>query len=200
MKSKLSATMCSLALLGCMMGVAGSANAATISDTLTVQGTDSSGPFTLSGSLSEADEALGNNTITITLPPPVSFIANAVVLLTDSACSPNCVLTDLSDVIFSSSDGSQLIMRSGPPLAPTLIELLVAIAIAEQNGTIFVETGLPQDISQFFAPAGSGLSIEVTSAVPGPAALPLFATGLGAMGLLGWRRKRKAQAVPQRHN
>jgi hypothetical protein len=28
--------------------------------------------------------------------------------------------------------------------------------------------------------------------VPLPAALPLFATGLGVMGLLGWRRKRKA--------
>jgi hypothetical protein len=27
---------------------------------------------------------------------------------------------------------------------------------------------------------------------PVPAALPLFATGLGAMGLLGWRRKKKA--------
>ena len=27
--------------------------------------------------------------------------------------------------------------------------------------------------------------------VPLPAALPLFATGLGALGLLGWRRKRK---------
>ena len=30
---------------------------------------------------------------------------------------------------------------------------------------------------------------------PLPGALPLFATGLGALGLLGWRRKRKAQAV-----
>jgi hypothetical protein len=28
---------------------------------------------------------------------------------------------------------------------------------------------------------------------PLPAALPLFATGLGALGLLGWRRKRKAR-------
>jgi hypothetical protein len=28
--------------------------------------------------------------------------------------------------------------------------------------------------------------------VPLPATLPLFATGLGALGLLGWRRKRKA--------
>jgi hypothetical protein len=33
------------------------------------------------------------------------------------------------------------------------------------------------------------------SAVPLPAALPLFATGLGALGLLGWRRKRKAAAL-----
>jgi hypothetical protein len=30
---------------------------------------------------------------------------------------------------------------------------------------------------------------------PLPAALPLFATGLGALGLLGWRRKRKAAAL-----
>jgi hypothetical protein len=34
-----------------------------------------------------------------------------------------------------------------------------------------------------------------TAATPLPAALPLFATGLGGLGLLGWRRKRKAQAV-----
>jgi hypothetical protein len=31
-------------------------------------------------------------------------------------------------------------------------------------------------------------------ATPLPAALPLFATGLGALGLLGWRRKRKNAA------
>jgi hypothetical protein len=30
---------------------------------------------------------------------------------------------------------------------------------------------------------------------PLPAALPLFATGLGAVGLLGWRRKKKAAAL-----
>jgi hypothetical protein len=34
------------------------------------------------------------------------------------------------------------------------------------------------------------------SVVPLPAALPLFATGLAGLGLLGWRRKRKASAVP----
>jgi hypothetical protein len=33
------------------------------------------------------------------------------------------------------------------------------------------------------------------SVTPLPAALPLFASGLGALGLLGWRRKRKAAAL-----
>jgi hypothetical protein len=38
-------------------------------------------------------------------------------------------------------------------------------------------------------------SYVAAAATPLPAALPLFATGLGGLGLLGWRRKRKAQAV-----
>jgi hypothetical protein len=33
-----------------------------------------------------------------------------------------------------------------------------------------------------------------STAVPLPAALPLFASGLVGLGLLGWRRKRKAAA------
>ena len=38
-------------------------------------------------------------------------------------------------------------------------------------------------------------SFLVADATPLPAALPLFVTGLGALGLLGWRRKRKAVAA-----
>ncbi|HUL86553.1 MAG TPA: VPLPA-CTERM sorting domain-containing protein [Pseudolabrys sp.] len=37
-----------------------------------------------------------------------------------------------------------------------------------------------------------GLAPVVT---PLPAALPLFVTGLGALGLIGWRRKKKAAAL-----
>jgi hypothetical protein len=40
----------------------------------------------------------------------------------------------------------------------------------------------------------SPLNVSI-GATPLPAALPLFATGLGAMGLFGWRKKRKAAAV-----
>jgi hypothetical protein len=38
------------------------------------------------------------------------------------------------------------------------------------------------------------LDTPSVSTVPLPAAFPLFASGLGALGLLGWRRKRKAAA------
>jgi hypothetical protein len=40
-------------------------------------------------------------------------------------------------------------------------------------------------------PAG-GIGNAPVSATPLPAALSLFASGLGALGLLGWRRKRRA--------
>jgi hypothetical protein len=47
-------------------------------------------------------------------------------------------------------------------------------------------SGTPVD----YANLGAG-TFTVTP-TPLPAALPLFATGLGALGLLGWRRKRKS--------
>jgi hypothetical protein len=37
--------------------------------------------------------------------------------------------------------------------------------------------------------------VSSVAPTPLPATLPLFASGLGALGLLGWRRKRKAQVV-----
>lgn len=41
---------------------------------------------------------------------------------------------------------------------------------------------------------GDWIRVVTVSAVPLPAALPLFAGGLGLMGLLGWRRKQKSVA------
>jgi hypothetical protein len=53
----------------------------------------------------------------------------------------------------------------------------------------------------FTAPAGytllisGGIGNGVVATTPIPPALPLFAAALGGLGLLGWRRKRKAAAV-----
>jgi hypothetical protein len=56
----------------------------------------------------------------------------------------------------------------------------------------------PSDITIALTQSSSGSIISGSgtfSAVPLPAALPLFATGLGGLGLLGWRRKRRARGV-----
>jgi hypothetical protein len=45
------------------------------------------------------------------------------------------------------------------------------------------------------AKSGTVTMVVGTPATPLPAALPLFATGIVGLGLLGWRRKRKARAA-----
>jgi hypothetical protein len=62
------------------------------------------------------------------------------------------------------------------------------------SATFFVETGDFQDVSSAFALSAGTVEIKSDTEVPLPAALPLFATGLAGLGLLGWRRKRKAAA------
>ncbi len=48
-----------------------------------------------------------------------------------------------------------------------------------------------------FSSEGGLLFDSPSQATPLPAALPLFATGLGALGVLGWRRKKKAAALAE---
>jgi len=52
----------------------------------------------------------------------------------------------------------------------------------------------PRNRSDGYYVAFSPVYLEVEQ-TPLPAALPLFASGLGALGVLGWRRKRKAKAA-----
>jgi hypothetical protein len=75
------------------------------------------------------------------------------------------------------------------------------------NNVYFFSLGAPVDPGLFLLLGGFSAEAQYqdgkryadletigTAATPLPAALPLFATGLGAMGLFGWRRKRKAAA------
>jgi hypothetical protein len=62
-----------------------------------------------------------------------------------------------------------------------------------------IATNIPLDL-QLTADVPDGLVVRpffvtVGEITPLPAALPLFASGLGALGLLGWRRKRKNTAA-----
>jgi hypothetical protein len=75
--------------------------------------------------------------------------------------------------------------------------LLASLVIADDQfaGFMFrlpVEPPFPnQQMEQFRYPT---LSIDFEP-TPLPAALPLFASGLGALGVLGWRRKKKTKAA-----
>jgi hypothetical protein len=60
------------------------------------------------------------------------------------------------------------------------------------------ETGDWQDVSAFFDLNSGTIFVASDLDTPLPATLPLFATGLGGLGLLGWHRKRKAQLSGQR--
>lgn len=82
-------------------------------------------------------------------------------------------LDDSTDSVFSTADS---------------LPLALALALFDSNsfGIFF------QDEERSIGGHITGIS---TSEVPLPAALPLFATGLGIMGLLGWRRRRKGTAV-----
>jgi hypothetical protein len=57
-----------------------------------------------------------------------------------------------------------------------------------------VQTAFYPDLGNLQEYSSDGTYIIGTAVTPLPAALPLFATGIGGLGLLGWRRKRKAQA------
>lgn len=58
-----------------------------------------------------------------------------------------------------------------------------------------VELKFQSTTASSFGPALDNISITSISAVPIPAALPLFGGALGLMGLFGWRRKRMAAAA-----
>ena len=80
--------------------------------------------------------------------------------------------------------GEQIAMPINPLSSPTFFGLLSDTAFSSLS---FIQVGSDPD----------GFSIDnVTfSAVPLPAALPLFGSGLAVMGFLGWRSKRKSASA-----
>jgi hypothetical protein len=68
-------------------------------------------------------------------------------------------------------------------------------ADASNTGHLFFDVLTPGASLTFLSGHDYSSSLAEPLATPLPAALPLFATGLGALGLLGWRRKKKAAAL-----
>jgi hypothetical protein len=142
--------------------------------------------------------------------PSLGTLTDAIFSLTSavSAAAPGSVIpvAQLGEVAVPSGDSANL-ATSGLEFDFTNISGIVSpVTTADFTGsgtikallTIFNDRGSVTATWTANQP-GQGLTLTydytpATSATPLPAALPLFATGLGALGLLGWRRKRKARA------
>lgn len=57
---------------------------------------------------------------------------------------------------------------------------------------VFIYSGSGSNTSETFSFSNVKVSVTELSPVPVTAALPLLASGLGALGFIGWRRKRRA--------
>jgi hypothetical protein len=68
---------------------------------------------------------------------------------------------------------------------PLYVEVIFDVTATGSDTLMFSSFDVPSAL------ALDDVTVTSVSATPLPAALPLFASGLGALGLFGWRRKRK---------
>ena len=99
---------------------------------------------------------------------------------------------DASNAIIGSQDLAN-VPSNGSSNGFAVADLITATDIASITIT---PDGSPGSWDFFVDSVALNESVQTAvGATPLPAALPLFASGLGAMGLFGWRRKRKTAAI-----
>ena len=151
-----------------------------------------------------------------TLPPEYITLSQTIVVAPSSTYSIGYIaklgLTDRPGETFGFGNflGVDILINGASihPSYPTSITSVSATLDLPTivNGTFTTDVG-QESLTVTYSASASGISIGLTlddffegpapaaaATSPLPAALPLFATGLGALGLLGWRRKRKQAA------
>jgi len=156
------------------------ARAATITETYNYSITIAGGPIPWFGSVTltfdptVASPSAPPDAFSSNLPPSYGsfvFITGATVIIGNSCAGFSCGVTAGTDqAVFAftvDSSGLNPVFSSAD------------LSSVTDNTKVFAGTG----------------TVTVAATTPLPAALPLFATGLGALGVLGWRRKKKAVAL-----
>jgi outer membrane lipase/esterase len=123
----------------------------------------------------------------------------AAVQANPGAYDPNLTTTSIG--VVGPSTGSACVSQTGAT-SPTGWGQWCANSTTQSSLHAYLRTADAEQTSLFSDDqhlSAAGQQIEANFVfdeinTPVPAALPLFATGLGALGLLGWRRKRKARA------
>ena len=80
---------------------------------------------------------------------------------------------------FDVSDTSRFLTIDTSVMVNGPLDLALTVDLPDGLQLLIISDPIPQGLAQ----------------TPLPGALPLFASGLGALGLLGWGRKRKAAAL-----
>ena len=134
--------------------------------------------------------------LTLTTTYISSSISSTQITITNNSALPFCTTSlPCSDVF----DGLEFVFSSGVHISD-----VTASGDADfqpiSGGLTFTPTVIAVNLAGDTPQVNDQLILDVTTAgtpapTPLPATLPLFATGLGAMGLLGWRRKRKNAAA-----
>jgi hypothetical protein len=158
-------------------------NFSSLGGTSTFPGTAQSAGLTLTGTVSVPD---GTFTITetegsFTAPTGGATLTSVV----GGSFLPGIGNSQTSQSSLNTTTLTPLFTLTAPGSGMTTIPVLIPPVPFTLDNEVTINLATGEDTF--------GVSASLNKA-PLPAALPLFATGIGGLGLLGWRRKRKAQA------
>jgi hypothetical protein len=111
-----------------------------------------------------------------------------------TASGPNTFNETLSTLVFASSLGTVLVASNTADGTSITLNFATSLATLPPDLDPLYPLLNSDYVSAQHILTGDVIGTTVTS-TPLPATLPLFATGFGAMGLLGWRKKRKNAAA-----
>jgi hypothetical protein len=153
-------------------------------------GTLTSISLTLDGNVTWTSDELGGGTDTLTIELLTPSGDNLAPNVTETAAGFGDHTETLSFDNITITDAGLLAVFEGTNTLQLEVEFLSSNLLPgstyDSNDTISSANGLSGSIMYTYTPA-------IPAETPLPATLPLFASGLGALGLLGWRRKRKAR-------
>ena len=186
--AKLRLSVCgALALLGAVCAPLAAANAATLTGD-TIHG------FYLSPNTGTVNVDLGTFTAPgggqVFNPPELSYTVSGTQITITNLLDVPVAFNPASFNGFEFVDVSTDPGINGITLDPsTTAPVNISVATFTSNSVFLNFQGQTWDAH---TAAVFDLQFGSVSSVPVPAALPLFATGLAGLGLLGWRRKKKA--------
>jgi hypothetical protein len=187
--------LCTLLVAVASFGIALSTSdpAAAIPLTWSLVNADFSGGGTATGSFVYDASTNTFSSIDITLSTTTSYGATTINQLVCTNCTTSGGTEAALELVNASTQADLFISFAGP-LSPVLPSSggTIAFDLGNSGEEQCVNTNCSP--AAFVGPLVTFTSGELTT-TPLPAALPLFATGLGGLGLLGWRRKRKLQAA-----